>query len=61
MTKNNNKKKSSFSGLNLKPEEDERLINLLIEKDIKYKQLVRALIRQWVAEGGEGVLKYSKK
>lgn len=54
-------KKRTFSGMNFKEAEEERLKVLLQEKDIKFKQLVRALVRQWVAEGGEGVLKYAKR
>ena len=55
------KSNNPFSGLGLKPEEDKKLTELLEQKDLSYKQVVRALIRQWMAEGGEGVLKYSKK
>lgn len=55
------KRKYPLSGLNLKPEEDKKLIALLLEKDLSVKQLCRALVRQWIEEGGEGVLKYSKK
>lgn len=53
--------KRSYGNLNLKPEEDAKLIPLLEENDISLKQLVRALVREWINEGGHGVLKYSKK
>jgi len=53
--------KFPLGGLGLKPEEDSVLLNLLEVHDISIKQLCRALVRQWINEGGEGVLKYSKK
>lgn len=55
------KSKLSFAGLGLKPEEDDQLKVLLKEQDLSVRQLVRALVRQWMVEGGHGVLKYSKK
>lgn len=54
-------RKYPLAGLGLKPEEDEQLLKLLEEKDLSVKQICRALLRQWMAEGGQGVLKYSKK
>lgn len=57
----NKKSKLPFSGLNLKPEEDEQLIKLLEEKDISARALIRSLLRQWMKEGGNGILKYSIK
>jgi hypothetical protein len=53
--------KSPLGGLGLKPEEDSVLAELLDKHDISIKQLCRALVRQWIEEGGQGVLKYSKK
>jgi hypothetical protein len=57
------KKNSKYplGGLGLKPEEDDRLIELLDTHDISIRQLCRALVRQWMVEGGEGVLKYYSK
>lgn len=53
--------KSSFSNYGLKPEEDEKLIEMLEEKDLTARRLVRALLRQWIREGGDGGrLKYTK-
>lgn len=52
---------SSLANIGLKPEEDKQLETLLQDKGIPARQLVRALVRQWMAEGGEGVLKYSKR
>lgn len=56
-------KNSKFpvGGLGLKPKEDELLLELLSKHDIGVKQLCRALVREWMAAGGEGVLKFSKK
>lgn len=51
----------SLGGLGLKIKEDERLLELLKQHDISLKQLQRALTRQWIAEGGDGILKHSKK
>jgi hypothetical protein len=53
--------KYSVGGLGLKPEEDKVLIQLIEKHDISIAQLCRALVRQWIVEGGEGLLKYSKK
>lgn len=52
--------KIPFSGLNLKPEEDEQLRVMLEEHGLSMKQVLRALVRQWMKEGG-GMLRYSKK
>lgn len=52
------KSKIPFSGLNLKPEEDQIFIKLLEDKGLTCKQLLRALVRQWIKEGGSGVLTY---
>lgn len=56
-------KNSKFpvAGLGLKPEEDKLLLELTDRHDISVKQLLRALAREWMATGGEGVLKFSKK
>lgn len=45
-----------FSGIGLKPEEDQRLIKMLEEHDLSARQLLRALIRQWMEQGGRGTL-----
>lgn len=50
-----------LGGIGLKPEEEVRLLELLDEKDLSLKQICRALLRKWMAEGGKGVLEYSKK
>jgi hypothetical protein len=48
----------SFGGYGLKPEEDKELMKLLESKGISAKMLVRNLLRQWVKEGGPGVITY---
>lgn len=53
--------KSSLMNLGMKPEEDKKLIELLDEHDLSVRQLCRQLIRQWMHEGGHGLLKTSKK
>jgi len=53
--------KNSFNNYGLKPEEDNELQALLEECDLSAGQVVRALLRQWIKEGGRGVLKYSTK
>lgn len=53
--------KFPVGGLGLKPEEDSVLLKLIEKHDISVKQLCRALVRQWIAEGGVGILNYSKK
>lgn len=53
--------KWSVGGIGLKPEEDAVLLELVKKHDISIAQLIRALVREWIANGGEGVLKYSKK
>lgn len=50
-----------FAGLNLKPEEDEKLQELLDRHDLSAKQLLRALVRQWMEHGGAGVLQYENQ
>jgi hypothetical protein len=55
------KSKSSLLNLGLKQEEDKELIKLTEAKGISPRSLCRVLLRQWMAEGGEGVLKYSKR
>lgn len=50
----------SFGNYGLSTKEDERLIELLDQKDLSSKQLVRALLKEWIANDGEGVLKYAK-
>jgi hypothetical protein len=52
--------KSSYNNMGLKPEEDIRLRELLIEKDISFRMLTRALVRQWINSGGSGILRYTK-
>lgn len=51
----------SLGGLGLKPKEDIKLAELLKQHDISLKQLERALVRQWMEEGGTGNLKHYKK
>jgi len=51
----------SFGGYGLKPEEDKMLMDMLTDCDLSAGQVVRALLRQWIKEGGKGVLKYSTK
>lgn len=53
--------KTPVGGIGLKKEEDDILLKLVEKHDISVAQLVRALVREWIANGGEGVLKYSKK
>jgi hypothetical protein len=55
----NSKSKNPFMGLGLKPEEEVRFKELLEEKAIHGRQLVKALVRQWIREGGHGVLTYT--
>lgn len=55
------KKRVSFCGLNLPEEIEEEFKKLLVEKDLRAKQLIRALVKQWVDERGAGVLKYYNK
>jgi hypothetical protein len=50
-----------LGGLGLKPEEDQKLFKLVEQYDISVKQLCRALVRQWIANGGNGILQQSKK
>lgn len=56
----NKKSKGTFNNIGLTPDEDDKLVKLLDEKDISYRQLQRALTRQWINEGGTGVLRYNK-
>jgi antitoxin component of RelBE/YafQ-DinJ toxin-antitoxin module len=53
--------KTSFANLGLKPEEDKEFQRVLDETGLSARQVIRALVRQWVKEGGHGVLKYSTK
>lgn len=54
-------RKGSFGGYGLKSGEDEELTKLLKDHDLSAKKVVRALLRQWMKEGGHGVLRYSTK
>lgn len=67
---NNNKKRGKtrsknsnypFSGLGLKPEEDDKLKEMLANHDLSARQLLRALVRQWMDMGGCGVLTYKNE
>jgi len=40
----------SFKGWGLTPEEDKEIIQALKDKDLTANQLIRVLIRKWVAE-----------
>lgn len=54
--------KGSLMNLGLKPEEDAELLKT-IEKnghELSVRQLVRALLRQWIKEGGKSVLASTK-
>jgi hypothetical protein len=46
----------SYSGWGLTPEEDKQVIAALEEKDISAKQLVRALVKQWLDQGCPGAI-----
>lgn len=61
MARTRNKKSTrSLGNIGLKPEEDQRLRELLEEKDISLRMLCRALVRKWVRNGGNGLLEYTK-
>ena len=53
--------KSSLLNLGLKPHEDAVLKSMLEDRGISASTLCRALLRQWIKEGGEGAVKYSEK
>lgn len=61
------KKKDStipFSGLGLKPEEDDKFIKLLEQEGYHARQLLRGLVRHWmehVENGGTGLPKFRTK
>jgi hypothetical protein len=55
------KKSYPLGGMGLKTEEDNALRKLLEDNDISLKQLQRALIRQWMEQGGVGVLNYKNE
>jgi hypothetical protein len=46
------KVRPSFGGYHLKPEEEEQFKKLLSEMDISAKRVVRALIRNFIKNGG---------
>lgn len=50
---------NSFSGWGLEPEEDQKVIEALTEKDISAKQLVRALLRQWLDQSCPGSISFN--
>lgn len=50
----------SFNNLGLKPHEEEELTKILEEKELSYRQVAKALIKQWIREGGQGVLTYQR-
>ena len=49
--------KGSLMNLGLTSEEDAQLLHLLNKKDLSIRQICRALLRQWMAEGGNGLIK----
>lgn len=55
------KSKRSLNNYGLKDHEDKKLIEMLEERDYSARRLVRALLRQWIREGGDGgKLKYTR-
>lgn len=44
------KKKASLYGLELTPTEDTKLLQMLDDKDMSFKQLMRKLLRSWMEE-----------
>lgn len=59
MARPKKKKDTSFAGYGLKPDEDKRLVQLLEESELSAAKVVRALLREWIKVGGQGVLSYS--
>jgi hypothetical protein len=56
--------KLSYSGLGMKPEEDEKFIKLLEQEGYTGRQLLRGMARQWmeyIENGGSGLIKYRTK
>ncbi len=52
--------KLSFMNLGLTKEEDEKFIALLKQQDLSGRQLIRALIKEWIRNNGVGILRYAK-
>lgn len=53
--------KLSLNHYGLKDKEDEELRQILKDLDLSASQVVRALLRQFIKEGGKSILKYSTK
>lgn len=50
--------KRSFGGYELPSEIEPEFIKLVKEKRVSAKSIVRFLIREWVKQGGPGVMKF---